>query len=178
MSSIDFKDIDRELEVIDIERKGNLVRFYLGKKEGKWGYTNPNYTYYGETPKWLEPSDIYYGDDWDDAPYEHNAGKVYDEFVKGYIDIALGWDCEILEPRDGALNSNYSKQDFVDKKVPALIVLAKDYIMPDSYYKVDKDGKYRNIFSFFTEIEDDKVVKIYYGDPVGKLLEMSEREDL
>ena len=40
-------------EIIDFERKGNVVRFYLGKNGEQWG------------------------DDWDDAPYEHNAGKVY-----------------------------------------------------------------------------------------------------
>lgn len=33
MSSIEFRDIDKGLEIIDIARKGNLVRFYLGKKE-------------------------------------------------------------------------------------------------------------------------------------------------
>ena len=78
-----------KLEACQSLKELNDIRvFYLGKKEGKWGYTNPNYKdYKGETPDWLEPSDIYYGDDWDDAPYEHNAGTVYEWFVKGYIDI-------------------------------------------------------------------------------------------
>ena len=35
MSNIDFNYIDKDLEIIDISRKGYLVRFYLGKKEGE-----------------------------------------------------------------------------------------------------------------------------------------------
>ena len=179
MSSIEFRDIDKGLEIIDIARKGNLVRFYLGKKEWKWGYTNPNYKdYKGETPDWLEPSDIYYGDDWDDVPYEHNAGRVYDWFIKGYIDIAIGWECRIIEPYDGVINSKYSKEDFVNKKVPAIIILPKDFKKPSSYYETDEEGNYKDAFSFFNELEDDKIAKIYYGDSVEKLLEISEREDM
>ena len=90
MSNIDFNDIDKDLEIIDIARKGHLVRFYLGKKEREWGYTNPNYKdYKGQTPDWLRPSDIYYGDDWDDAPYEHNAGTPYEE--EGFEVLKLGF---------------------------------------------------------------------------------------
>ena len=179
MNNIEFRDVDKGLEIIDIARKGNLVRFYLGEKKGKWGYTNPNYKdYKGETPDWLAPSDIYYGDDWDDAPYEHNAGTVYDWFVKGYMDIAIGWECRIIEPHGGVFNSEYSKEDFVARKVPALIILPKDFETPSSYYEPDEDGNYKNEFTFFNELEDDKIVKIFYGDSVEKLLEISEREDM
>ena len=179
MSNIDFRDIDKDLKIIDIARKGHLVRFYLGKKEGEWGYTNPNYKdYRGVTPDWLEHSDIYYGDDWDDAPYEHNAGTVYDWFVKGYIDIAIGWECKIIEPHCGVFNSEYSKEDFVARKVPALIIVTKYFAIPSSYYEPDEEGNYKDEFTFFNELEDNKIVKLFYGDPVEKLLEISEREDL
>ena len=47
-------------KIIDFERKGNIVRFYLGDVNNSNGY---------------------YGDDWDDVPYEHNAGKVYEQYV-------------------------------------------------------------------------------------------------
>ena len=47
-----------------------------------------------------------------------------------------------------------------------------------SSYETDKEGKYKNEFSFFNELEDDKIVKLYYGDSVEKLLEISEREDM
>ena len=46
------------LKIIDFEKKGNVVRFYYGKDSLK---------------EW-------YGDDWDDRPYEHNAGEVYHRF--------------------------------------------------------------------------------------------------
>ena len=78
------------MKIIDFEKKGNIVRFYLGEKTEDWGWTNPEYKdYTGETPSWLKPKDTYYGDDWDDAPYEHNAGQVYEEFIKGQKDIAF-----------------------------------------------------------------------------------------
>ena len=71
-------------KIIDFEVKGNVVRFYLGNKTDEWGWTNKNYKdRNGNTPDWLKPNDTYYGDDWDDVPYEHNAGLVYDKFVKG-----------------------------------------------------------------------------------------------
>lgn len=39
------------MKIIDFERKGNLVRFYLGDDDlAEW-----------------------WGDDWNDTPYEHNA---------------------------------------------------------------------------------------------------------
>lgn len=76
------------------------------------------------------------------------------------------------------INIQYSKEDFVNKKVPALIILPKDFEIPNSYYEIDKDGNYKDEFSFFNELEDDKIVKLYYGDSVKKLLEISEREDV
>lgn len=44
------------MKIIDFERKGNLVRFYLGDDDlHDWS-----------------------GDDWNDTPYEYNAGQVYE----------------------------------------------------------------------------------------------------
>ena len=42
------------MKIIDFDKKGNVVRFYLGP-------TNKN---------------DYWGDDWSDKPYEENAGSV------------------------------------------------------------------------------------------------------
>lgn len=179
MSNIDFRDVDKGLEIIDIARKGHLVRFYLGKKEVEWGYTNPNYkNYKGETPNWLEPSDIYYGDDWNDAPYECNAGPVYGEFIKGYIDIAFDFDCRLLEPMAPETYKYWCKDDMVAKKIPCLIVLPVNYEFPETYYKTNEDGSYTPTFDFFNELKDDKIVKLFYGDSVKKLLEISERDDM
>lgn len=110
------------MKVIDFVKKGNIVRFFLGEKTDDWGWTNPDYKdYKGETPDWLKPQDEYYGDDWNDAPYEHNAGEVYDEFIKGYIDVAFPFNFAVLEPRDGCDNSRWCKDDLRDKGVPCII---------------------------------------------------------
>ena len=92
------------MKIIDFEKKGNLVRFYLG-------YDNCN---------------DYWGDDWNDAPYEHNAGQVYAEFIKGYKDIAFNFDDLVLEPCCGTYNSSWCKYDMVARKVPCIIVVPKE----------------------------------------------------
>lgn len=125
-------------KIIDFEIKGNIVRFYLGNKDEEWGWTNKNYKdSSNETPKWLKPSDDYYGDDWNDTPYECNAGRVYDEFIYGtrtyYYDI--NW--KIIEPCDGEINSTYCKDDFKKRNIPCVIVikgeLANRYCYKDSF---------------------------------------------
>ena len=134
------------MKIVDIERKGNVVRFYLGKKTDDWGWTNPDYKdSQGNTPDWLKPSDRFYGDDWDDAPYEHNADRVYDQFIYGYVDKSAGFDDLVLMPADGDYNSDYCKNDFISK-TPYLIVVEKKAIKEldipgwcdDSYDSVHK----------------------------------------
>ena len=44
-----------------------MVRFYLGK----------------------DTLEKYYGDDWNDTPYECNAGTVYDEYISGTADLVF-----------------------------------------------------------------------------------------
>lgn len=67
----------------------------------------------------------YTGDDWDDSPYECNAGQVYGEYIKGYIEIALDLNYCVLEPADDWQNrqgSNYSKDDMKKRLVPCIII--------------------------------------------------------
>jgi hypothetical protein len=90
--------IAENLKIIDWDRKGNVVRFYLGSADLK----------------------DWWGDDWDDVPYEHNAGTVYSEFVTTTIDIAFPFDVQVCEPDEGQVNSPYSKDSFKTKKVPIL----------------------------------------------------------
>lgn len=120
------------MRIIDFKKKGNVVRFYLGEKAEDWGWTNEDYRHFkgpsGKAPDWLKPSETYYGDDWDDAPYEHNAGPVYDEFVKGHRDIAFPFDDLVLEPCDGEGESPYCKDDFVARRVPCIIVVPAEII--------------------------------------------------
>lgn len=114
-------------KIIDWERKGNIVRFYLGKdKLERW-----------------------WGDDWNDEPYEHNAGRVYEEFISGHKDIVIDFDDIVYEPSDFSMNSEYCKDDFRDRKVPFLIII---------------DNKNRDYFNNYTDAVI-KAKKIYYlGD--------------
>lgn len=151
------------MKIIDFKRKGNVVRFYLGEKTEDWGWTRSDYKYNGgrglETPSWLKPSDTYFGDDWDDTPYEHNAGEVYDEFVKGYKDIAFDFDDVVLEPCDGEFNSRWCKYDMEDRLIPCIVVVPKEVLdkLHLECWQVDR----------FTEaLSMNGVKKFYFGDEI------------
>lgn len=101
------------MEIIDFARKGNVVRFYLGKNGEQWG------------------------DDWDDVPYEHNAEGVYEQYVSGHKDVSFPFDELVLEPCDGTCNSPYSKKDMKLRKVPCLIVVPKEVCCDDWMYSDD-----------------------------------------
>lgn len=120
-------------KIIDLDRKGNLVRFYLG----------------------ADNCTDYWGDDWNDAPYDCNAGTVYDEYVKAVIDIAFPFDSLVLEPSSNweGSNRNWSKEDMKNRCVPCLIVVPKE--LTDKFY----------ITSFDHWVVFDKVKRIYFGDP-------------
>lgn len=119
-------------KIIDFERKGNVVRFYLG----------------------ADDCSDYWGDDWDDAPYDCNAGTVYDEYVSGVKDIAFPFDSLVLEPSSdwNGSNSHYSKEDMKNRVVPCIIVVPKE-VCADSW----KDR-------FCDWIGADGIKKIYFGD--------------
>lgn len=123
------------MKVIDFARKGNVVRFYLGADELKsWG-----------------------GDDWNDAPYEHNAGTVYDEYVEAVVDCAVPYDALVLEPANeyGVSNSPWCKDDMQAGKVPCLLVVPEE---------VCRDSEYGSWYDGFNQWLGHKgVVKIYVG---------------
>lgn len=121
------------MKIIDWEAKGNVVRYFLG----------------------TDDLESWYGDDWDDSPYEHNAGSVYDEFVKGYIDIAYPFDTVVLEPCDGYLNSPWCKDDMIAKRVP--IIITNDNVDPYDYTRWD----------YFENLcPDSDTHRVYMGDHV------------
>lgn len=70
------------------------------------------------------PLDQQWGDDWNDAPYEHNAGRPYE--WKPYRDMPpyslkqLAFDGPLEAPGDYPLNSAYSVQDINGGAVPWL----------------------------------------------------------
>lgn len=90
-------------QVIDVETKGNVIRFYLGENGKQWG------------------------DDWDDAPYESNAGVVYKEFVERTVDAAMPFDLFVSEPAASTHNSEWTKKDMIDRKVPALLIESAEW---------------------------------------------------
>ena len=91
------------MKIIDFEKKGNVVRFYLGD----------------------DNCNDYWGDDWNDAPYEHNAGTVYDQYIKKYVDIFFPFDSLVLEPSDNWRDMWYSKEDMKNHVVPCIIAIPK-----------------------------------------------------
>lgn len=120
------------MKIIDcLEDKRNVIRFFLGEND-------------------LEE---WYGDDWDDAPYEHNAEEVYERFIKGVLDVFLPWECCVLFPCDGADNSPYSKEDMVKRRIPCAIIVPKEEY--EYEWEVWKFEDYKG---------NDNVMKIYYGD--------------
>lgn len=86
------------MKVLDFELFGNIVKLYLG-----------------ETVEGI------YGDDWNDTPYEHNAGVVYDKFYTDTVEIAFPLSTSVYEPCFGYDNSPYCKNDFLFRKVPFLL---------------------------------------------------------
>lgn len=85
-------------KILDFECFGNIVKLYLG-----------------ETVNGI------YGDDWNDTPYEHNAGTVYDKFYTDTVEIAFPLSTSVFEPCFGYDNSPYCKKDFLFRKVPFLL---------------------------------------------------------
>jgi hypothetical protein len=119
------------MKIIDFDRKGNLVRFYLGEDECA----------------------DYWGDDWNDAPYDCNAGTVYNEFVKGVIDIVFPFNALVLEPDSMCNNAAYySKEDMKNRIAPCIIVVPET-LAADSW-------KYR----FSDWVGADGIQKFYFGD--------------
>lgn len=118
------------MKIIDYTKKGNVVRFYLGE----------------------DSLTDWYGDDWDDCPYEHNAGEVYERFVAGHADIAFSFDELVLEPCDGAWNSDYTKEDMIKRRVPCIIVVPAE-LAADSWHD-----------DFAHWVGVDGVQKYYFGD--------------
>jgi len=126
------------MKIIDYQRKGNVIRFYLGLN------TLADWT----------------GDDWDDAPYEHNAGPVYRQYITGFLDVAIPFDCDVLAPHDGTDNSCYTKNDLKHRVVPCILIVPK----PDDAYNS------WSALNFDDHINDPSAIKIYCGDDAGTLL--------
>ena len=124
------------MKVIDFDRKGNVVRLYLGK----------------------DGCEDYWGDDWNDTPYEHNAGTVYPEFISGIMDIFIPYAFSVIEPKDDwnyRGNTPFCKEDMKDRNVPGFIIVPPEMVR-------DFWGEP----AFSRMIGSDNVYKIYFNDSV------------
>lgn len=124
------------MKIIDFERKGNVVRFFLG----------------------ADDCFDYWGDDWNDSPYDCNAGTVYERFVLGHRDMYFPFDDLVLEPSSGWQSSWYSKEDMKMRRVPCIIAIPREIheeYWDDSFQKfVGADGIQR--FYFEDPMEPDE----------------------
>lgn len=123
------------MKIIDFVKKGNVVRFYLGKHD----------------------CNDYWGDDWSDTPYEENAGEVYEKYVTAIMDVAFPLDYSVLEPCDNwQSKSTYSKEDMKKGVVPCIIIAKREgYDYNDSF---DRALKNKNSIEFYFELMFNKVV--------------------
>jgi len=84
-----------DLRVLDGEQKGNSILLYLGTQN-------------------IADKNEFYGDDWDDSPWDCNAGPVYEEFVVGTLVLHFLWDTEVLDrPEDYIDIPNTYKERYI-----------------------------------------------------------------
>ena len=112
------------MKIIDFLKYGNEIRLYYGEDD----------------------CNDYWGDDWDDAPYEHNAGQVYSEYIKGYVEFAFPLDFTIIEPSDSYVNSPYSKEAMKNRKVPCITISNGNKL--NIYFEDDTDSTFKAIAGF------------------------------
>ena len=66
-----------------------------------------------------QPLEVQQGDDWDDAPYEHNAGEPYESDGGEILKVAFEGD--FMLPCDNYCNSPYSVDQINHGDVPWLV---------------------------------------------------------
>lgn len=104
-----------EKTIVYAKPKGNLIRFYLGENGKQWG------------------------DDWDDTPYESNAGAIYDDDFNPYKTTlgAVPFQYEVADYAHyfNMRNSDRSMKDFMDRKAPFLYIMdAETFEVVDTIY--------------------------------------------
>ena len=107
------------MKIIDFNCYGNVIRLYFG----------------------VDECEDYWGDDWDDAPYEHNAGRVYQEYIKGYVEYAFPLKYDVCEACYRYFNSPFSKEDMKNRKVACLTISTEPEIKIYFGDNIDKISK-------------------------------------
>ena len=122
------------IKVIDFEKKGNLLRLYLGEDDCY----------------------DYWGDDWNDTPYEHNAGAVYDRYVSMTVDIVEDFDGSVCEPSDDwhyHMNSPYCKEDFKNENAPCVLIVPPGVM--NEYWSAE----------YSRMLGNKRILAVYYNQP-------------
>lgn len=133
------------MKIIDYEIRGSCVRFYLGKDDDT----------------------DYHGDDWNDRPYDSNAGTVYQEYITGYADLVFPLDSLVLEPCDGVTYCRFTKDDMKNGTVPCVVVVPAPYANEETYndFAYWCNHKKAHKFYFNEQMEPTLGPAIYYFNP-------------
>lgn len=128
-----------DLTILDWERRHGVTRLYLA----------------------CDPEPGWSGDDWDDAPFEHNAGTVLPGFYTHTADVVADWGHVLLDPSDDwrTANSRWSKEDMRARRCPILVAAAD----PDDLLAA----------GWPTALAADGAVRVYMGDPWSRLASAS-----
>lgn len=124
--------MEKNLKICWIKNKGNYIRFYFTTQDDYWG------------------------DDWNDAPWEDNAGDVYCEFVEYFVDVVVPFNYRVTHNLNYCYNSHRSNvaiQDLVDNNAPFIYITA-DCDEPEIYEKIKKNFchfSFNESFSQFLE---------------------------
>lgn len=103
-----------------------------------------------------------WGDNWNDKPYEHNAGMVYEAYYDYYVDLVFPFDYRVLTPANDWYHfgtSPYCKNDFKQRYAPAAIICGTD---------VKETGSIDITYSKYLGADREHVIKLYYGDSLFK----------
>lgn len=110
-----------------------------------------------------------YGDDWDDVPYEHNAGIVYGRYVDYEFVIHLSYETALMFPCDGVDNSMWCREDMRDGTVPLFVMLDEQ---TNAAYA--KDRRFDDFpYAFAIGLRDAH--RFYFGDVLGEVLDMLDK---
>jgi len=101
----------------------------------------------------------FWGDDWDDVPYEHNAGTVYDQFVDSKMLLYLNtYNYNVLRASYGYSSSSpYSKNMLRDEDITYMTVYNKrnpEIKLPLSLGEVVDDKFLDKVNNFITTSND------------------------
>ena len=126
----------KHMKIIDFIFYGNTFGLYLGE----------------------DNCNDYWGDEWDDTPYEHNAGRVYEKYIKGYVEFAFPLKYSVCEVCTGYLNSPFSKEDMKNREVPCLTISAEPET--EIYFRVYFGDNIDEISKKITELGGFKIFEM------------------